>query len=189
MINFENGPVHLSYQKGSGATSICLTLCRNMLKENKHVIWICRDIPDVGRSNQILGSLEKDELVKFKIIQIDTTLGKKIKIIKYILKNIKEDFLLVIDDWCSKTGKAKSNDIEGIEEIILMNKKNKIIITSTYYDNFSGGGNKINSRGGKRINKIVNTFFLYKDSLSGGRVLEDWNGVKTHLVIDRYGFD
>jgi len=71
MINLEGGGVHLSYEHGSGGTSLCLTIARQILKNKKKVIWLSRYLPDGKRSSQILKGLTVEELEKISFIFIE----------------------------------------------------------------------------------------------------------------------
>ena len=89
MLNLDKGTVHLSYEQGAGATTLLLTIVRQVLESGNRVIWLGRYLPDGERSNHILGSLNGEQLQKFFIIQLEEDIDSVFRILKIIInKNI-----------------------------------------------------------------------------------------------------
>ena len=70
MLDLDSGPVHLSYDPGAGATTLCLSIASSTLISGNRVIWLARKVPDSNRAGQILVDLNEVELERLTIIQI-----------------------------------------------------------------------------------------------------------------------
>ena len=175
MLDLSRGPVHLSYEQGSGATTLALSVARDVLKSGNRVKWLSRVLPDGERTSQILWDLTESELEKFLAMEIKENLNESFKIIKYLIKGLDQTDIVIIDDWCSKTGRASKEDIEGIENIVSMAVNSKILICSTAYENMNGKQGQWKSRGGKRIDSITRKNFLTRSLHNNSRILKDGN--------------
>ena len=188
MLNLDKGTVHLSYEQGAGATTLLLTIVRQVLESGNRVIWLGRDLPDGERSNHILGSLNGEQLQKFFIIQLEEDIDSVFRILKIIINKMGKNDLLLIDDWCPKTGRASKVDLQNIKSILTLNNDIKSIITSTSYENLNSSDGKLKFRGGKNISEITNLVYLYKNQETNARILEENDNIKI-IKLTKNGFE
>ena len=174
MIDLGDRNVHLSYEQGSGGTSLCLTIAKNYLKNGNKVIWLSKNLPDRERTAQILSELKRKELEKISFIEIENNLEDSSKILKYFSPNINIGDIIIIDDWCAKAGRAKKKDIEALKNIVLNYKDAKILASSASYSNLDSDAQRWRSKGGNEIRDILDTIFLYRISeMENVRIIKD----------------
>ncbi len=188
MLNLDEGTVHLSYEQGAGSTTLLLTIVREILGSGNQVIWLGRDLPDGERSNHILGSLNEGQLKKLSIIKLEENIDLILKILKIIMRKMDKNDLLIIDDWCPKTGRASKNDLQNIIKILTLNNIIKSIITSTSYENMDKTDGRFKFRGGKKIFEITNVVYLYKNQKDNSRILEENDNIKI-IKLTKNGFE
>ena len=188
MLNLDKGTVHLSYEQGAGSTTLLLTIVREFLETGNQVIWLGRNLPDGERAKHILESLKGEQLQKFSIIKLEENIDSILRILKIIIKKMGKNDLLLIDDWCPKTGRASKVDLQNIKKILTLNNNIKSIITSTSYENMDKNDGKLKFRGGKKIFEITNLVYLYKNQENNSRILEDNENIKI-IKLTKKGFE
>lgn len=187
MIDTVGRSFHLSYEQGSGGTSLCLTIAKKYLMRGNTVLWLSKTLPDSQRTAQILQGLNDGELENIIFIPVEINLEESSKSLKYFTKNMGYEDIIIVDDWCAKTGKANKNDVTALTKIISDNKTN-IIATSTCYSKVNGNINQWESRGGKKIKDYLDTVFLYRISdLSNVRLMKD-REVEIKISLEEIGF-
>ena len=189
MFGLGSRNVHLSYEQGAGGTSLCLTIAKKHLKSGNKVIWLSKYLPDRERTAQIFSDLRKKELEKITFIEIEKNLEESSKILKYLSNNMKQEDIIIIDDWCAKEGRAKKRDIDALKNIVLNYKNAKIIVSSTSYSNVNSNTQEWKSRGGNEIKDILDTIFLYRISeMNNIRILRDGEETK-RISLLQSGFE
>jgi len=189
MIDLEGGHIHLSYEQGSGGTSLFLTIAEEFLRKGKKIVWLSKNLPDKERTAQIFEKLENKELENITFIEIENDLEESSKILKYFTKRMMSEDIVFIDDWCSKDGRAAKKDINALESIVRDTEKTKIIASSTSYQNINNGKNIWESRGGRSIKDIFKTIFLYRKSeMNNIRIIEDGNSIREIALVGK-GFE
>jgi len=189
MINLGDRNIHLSYEQGSGGTSLCLTIAKKNLKSGNKVIWLSKYLPDRERTALIFSELKSTELERITFIQIENDLEESSKILKYLSNNMYQEDIIIIDDWCAKEGRAKKRDIDALKNIVLNYKNTKIIVSSTSYSNVNSNTQEWKSRGGNEIKDILDTIFLYRISeMNNIRILKDGEETK-RISLLQTGFE
>lgn len=189
MINLGDRNIHLSYEQGSGGTSLCLTIAKNYLKNGKKVIWLSKYLPDRERTAQIFWELKSKELEKITFIQIENNLEEASKVLNYFSLKIDYEDIIIIDDWCAKDGRAKKKDIEALKNIVLNYKNTKILASSASYSNVGNNMQIWGSKGGSEVNDILDTIFLYRISkMNNVRILKDGADSKRIMLLET-GFE
>ncbi|MBK65012.1 MAG: hypothetical protein CMB47_05780 [Euryarchaeota archaeon] len=189
MIDLKDRNVHLSYEQGSGGTSLCLTIAKSYLKNGNKVIWLSKYLPDRERTAQIFSELKNKELEKISFIEIENNLEDSSKILKYLSLNMNDQDLIIIDDWCAKDGRADKKDIEALKNIIFDYDNIKILVSSASYSNVVSDAQRWGSKGGSKVRDILDTIFLYRISeMDNVRILKDGEDIKKISLIET-GFE
>lgn len=189
MLDLDSGPVHLSYSPGAGSTTLCLSIASSTLISGNRVIWLTREVPDSKRAQQILGDLSESELDRLTIIHIESDLHSTGPSIRSLLGNMQSNDLVIVEDWCERSGKAPKEEISAMIEIITNSRRGMcgVVFTSTSYGDPTGLSER-KCRSERSFSEIARTAFLSRKE--GGdeiRVLED-DGILSDLFISEKGF-
>ena len=112
------------------------------------MVWICEEIPDVGRFSQMFTNVSPSAVSKLHLSavgeNIESGIGSAISLLN-VLSNID---LVVVDDWSTKTGKPSVDLRKSMQKLIEECKVNKVslLMISSAYEDASGAGWK--ARGG-----------------------------------------
>ena len=97
--------------------------------------------------------------------------------------------MIIIDDWCDKSGRASKIDIITLEKIVTNFNNTNIIVSSTSYQNIDSSTDKWESRGGNRIREIMTTIFLYRETeMNNKRILKEGEELKIIKLLES-GFE
>ena len=177
MIDLGLRPTHISIEPGSKSDSIVLTIILDALKGGDKVIWMTRELPDQRRIIDILGNLNDTKLANLVVLEFKENLSGKFGEIKSILDSKNKEDLLIIENWCEKFGRAKSKEINLMNELEQYFNKFKIVITSYSYEDVSGmnkENQKFISRGGKIIQGLFRIVWISKiDGLNEKIMIKD----------------
>jgi|ETNmetMinimDraft_21_1059911.scaffolds.fasta_scaffold14761_4 hypothetical protein len=156
------GCVHLSVEAGCGGTTWGLQYAREVLGNDKHVVWICEEMPDGERFSQLFSQLHPTAVSKFHLSAIGENTDIGITSAIDLLDALKNIELVVIDDWTPKSGKSKSNVTKAMINLIQKCTVNdvRMIAISAAYEDASGSGWK--SRGNLDGCEI---WFLHRNNL------------------------
>ena len=177
MIDLGLRPTHISVEPGLKSDSIVLTIILDALKGGNKVIWMTRELPDQRRIIDILGNLSDTKLANLVVLEFKENLSGKFGEIKSILDSKNKEDLLIIENWCEKFGRAKSKEINLMNELEQYFNKFKIVITSYSYEDVSGmnkENQKFISRGGKIIQGLFRIVWISKiDGLNEKIMIKD----------------
>jgi len=177
MIDLGLRPTHISVEPGLKSDSIVLTIILDALKGGNKVIWMTRELPDQRRIIDILGNLNDTKLANLVVLEFKENLSGKFGEIKSILDSKNKEDLLIIENWCEKFGRAKSKEINLMNELEQYFNKFKIVITSYSYEDVSGmnkENQKFISRGGKIIQGLFRIVWISKiDGLNEKIMIKD----------------
>ena len=160
------GCVHLSVEGGCGGTTCGLQYARDVLANDKHVVWICEEIPDGDRFAQLFSELHPTAVSKLHLSAIGENTEIGINSAIDLLDALNNIQLVVIDDWTAKSGKSKSNVIKSMNKLIQKCKTNEVpmIAISSAYEDAAGNGWK--SRGNLEGCEL---WFLHRNNLESMR--------------------
>ena len=188
MLELNRGPIHLSYEPSSGSTNLCLSIASVVLSSNNKVILLTKELPDGVLSSQILGDLTTNQIEKLIILAFDEQLLEKSRAISAIISRLNSDDLLIINNWCPSSGRAPANDILALKEILNLNLENKILFTSSAYEDASGKNRGWIARGGDSFNNLSRTVFMTRHPLKENyRIIED-EKIENLMKISKNGF-
>lgn len=162
MLPTISGCVHLSVAGGCGGTTWGLQYARNALQEEKHVVWICEDMPDGDRFSQIFSNLSTTSVSKFHVSAVGENTEQGIKSAIGLLQALDNISLVVVDDWTTKIGKVKPANLKAMLELIAeCNSRDvELIAISSAYEDASGSGWKARGKLGG-----CETWFLHRSSV------------------------
>ena len=186
MIDLGRGAVHLSSEPGAGRTTLCLNMANDVLESGGRVIWSCMKTPDQVRFSKIMEDLDRDRLMDFRVIEFGNHLAMIEEVLIENIRHLETDDLVIIDDWCGPTGRAKKVEIDSLIRIIETSDCG-VIATSSAVVNASGSGPGLVARGGVVISaKMRSLMLLGHPTRESHRILSDDSG-DILLRMDEYG--
>ncbi|MBT4961744.1 MAG: hypothetical protein HON26_02790 [Euryarchaeota archaeon] len=188
MLEMKQGPIHLSYEPGSGSTNLCLSITSAVLSSNNKVIWLTRELPDGALSSQILGHLTKTQIEKLIILAFDEQLLERSRAISVIISRLNVDDLLIISDWCPNSGRAPVNDKLALKELLKENTEKKILFTSAAYEDASGKNRGWMPRGANSFNELSRIVFMTRHPLKDNYRIIDDEGSESLIQLTQNGF-
>lgn len=186
-----DGAVHLAVESGCGGTTFALQIARNHLNENRHVAWVCPEMPNSARFGQLFANVNPIAVSRLHLAACGDNISKGIDSARELLDLLDNLTLVVIDDWCPSQGRPSSDVTQAMCGIIehACEKEVPIIAVSAAYEDASGKA-EWKARGRSTLEDVgAQTWFLLKDE--GGisrRVIRKQDGVEVGLQLDEEGF-
>jgi len=154
--------IHISGTPGSGKTSMCLVVSKNILLEGGRVFWLSTDI-NSDRFSQIMEDLPISNASKFHSLlfseDMSSNNGFEQAINQLIImpSQLPSTRIIVIDGWDQGMElSSKKLRLDKINELIEVCKRFgiKLYITSQSYENASGTDKKHTIRSKGKLEKI-----------------------------------
>ena len=179
------GCIHLSVEAGCGGTTFALQKAREILSDNRHVIWICNEMPDGERMSQIFADTPPKSVSKLHVAVVGENLVQGINSAIGLMMELESLGLIVVDDWAPKSGSVPAESVSALNKLIEISEKRDVplLLISAAYEDASGHG------GWKARGKLkVTTWFLH---ISGeGLSIRNLNcgDITTQLTLKDQGF-
>ena len=186
MLDLESGPVHLSVEEGVGGTSLCLSLAVTVLQSKSRVFWLGRNPLNTERTQAILAELNETQLERLFILEFGDNLLARATALKPLINRLTDADLLVIDDWCSSSGRASANDLQAVRDLISSAGNTRLILTSKAYESPSGDGDKWKSRG-SQLSGVRQVWLFRQEGFRNHRLIIDGE-IQTRLLLEESGF-
>ena len=180
-----HGCVHLSVEAGCGGTTFALQNAREILSDDRHVIWISNEIPDGKRMSQIFADTPPKSVSKLHVAVVGENLVQGINSAICLMMELEFLGLIVVDDWAAKSGSVPAESVSALNKLIEISEKRDVplLLISAAYEDASGHG------GWKARGKLkVTTWFLH---ISGeGLSIRNLNcgDITTQLTLKDQGF-
>ena len=142
--------IHISGTPGSGKTSMCLVISKQVLIDDGRVFWLSSDV-NSERFSQIMENVPIRKASNFHSLRYSTEASLKdgfeesISQLTRMCKHLPSTKLIVIDGWDEGVDKhSKQSRIENIGELVKLSKSQNfdIYITSQSYENAGVGPEK-----------------------------------------------
>ena len=186
MLDLSAGPVHISVEAGIGGTSLCLSLAAAVLESNSRVVWLGRHTLDSKRTRRIFTGLNESQLERLFVVEFGEDLLTRATALKPLIDRLDELDLVVIDDWCSASGRAAATDLQAVRSLIKAAENTRMILTAKAYESPAGGGDVWRSRG-EQLSGVRQLWLLREEGIRNYRTLVDGEN-RTRLVLREAGF-
>ena len=184
MLPAIGGGVHLSVEGGCGGTTYGLQIARDFLKLDKHVIWVCQEMPDGDRFSQLFANVNPTAVSKLHLIAVGENIEQGVQSASALLRALSNIALIVVDDWTDKTGRPKTAVQKAMGGLFGHTKSRNIplLAISSAYEDASGSGWK------SRKISLDETWFLHREQIDPfRRELHTPEGVH-RLIVNDEGF-
>jgi hypothetical protein len=181
MLPIIQGGVHLAVEGGCGGTTIGLQLAREALRIDKHVVWVCQEMPDGDRFGQIFSEISPAAVSKMHLIAVGEQTEQGVQSASSLLRALNNIALVVVDDWTDKTGRPKSNIQKAMLSLFEHTKSKNVplLAISSAYEDANGSGWKA------RKLKLDDTWFLHRSQVNPmRRELHTTDGMLEYILGD-----
>ena len=178
------GGVHLAVEGGCGGTTVGLQMARKVLKQQKHVVWICQEMPDGDRFGQLFEDVSPAAVSRMHLIAVGEQTEQGVQSACALLRALNNIELVVVDDWTEKTGRAKSSVQNSMLNLFkeTTSRNVSLLAISSAYEDANGAGWR------SRKLELDQTWFLHRSSLDPMRRELHTPEQTHHLVLGDAGF-
>jgi len=180
-----HGCVHLSVEAGCGGTTFALQNAREILSDDRHVIWISNEIPDGKRMSQIFANTPPKSVSKLHVAVVGENLVQGINSAISLMMELDSLGLIVVDDWAPKSGSVPSESVSALVRLIELSEKRTVplLLISAAYEDASG------IQGWKARGALkVTTWFLHISSEGISSRILICGDTTTQLTLKDEGF-
>ncbi len=184
MLPTIEGGVHLAVEGGCGGTTYGLQMAREVLKIDKHVVWVCRETPDGDRFGQLFADVSPVAVSKMHLVTVGENFEQGVQSAVALLGALNSIALVVVDDWTEKVGRPKSATKKAISMLYEKAKSRDVslLAISSAYEDAGGSGWK------SRKIELDETWYLHRNETTPmRRELHTPSGIHI-LHLDDAGF-
>tara|TARA_B100000767_G_scaffold102832_1_gene98697 strand:+ start:2052 stop:2450 length:399 start_codon:yes stop_codon:yes gene_type:complete len=113
----ENNLIHLAVEGSVGGTTLGLHVAANTIEEGGRVLWVGEEMPDNQRFSQLFKHLSLIDASRFHAMSFSSSFDKAVDAIIRALNSLPSVKLIVLDDWCSNSGKIPVNLIKELARL------------------------------------------------------------------------
>ena len=127
----ENNLIHLAVEGSVGGTTLGLHVAADAIGDGGRVLWVGEEMPDNQRFSQLFKHLSLIDASRFHAMSFSSSFDKAIDAIISALDSLPSVRLIVLDDWCSNSGKIPARLILEVERLSKnIDKKIKLLLIS-----------------------------------------------------------
>ena len=127
----ENNLIHLAVEGSVGGTTLGLHVAADTIRDGGRVLWVGEEMPDNQRFSQLFKHLSLIDASRFHAMSFSSSFDKAIDAIISALDSLPSVRLIVLDDWCSNSGKIPARLILEVERLSKnIDKKIKLLLIS-----------------------------------------------------------
>jgi hypothetical protein len=113
----DNNLIHLAVEGSVGGTTLGLHVSADTIEEGGRVLWVGEDMPDNQRFSQLFKHLSVIDSSRFHAMSMSSSFDKAIDAIISALDSLPSVKLIVLDDWCTSSGRIPGNLISEVERL------------------------------------------------------------------------
>ena len=113
----ESTRLHLAVEGSVGGTTLGLHMSADIIDEGGRVLWIGLDMPNPERFPQLFSHLSPVASSRFHAMMIAGALDKAVNTIISAANTLPSVKLVVLDDWCDKSGKIPKSQLELMSKL------------------------------------------------------------------------
>jgi len=109
--------IHLSIEGGCGGTTFGLHCSVNEIQSGGRVLWASPEMPNATRFSQLFKSLNIVESSRFHAMNLIGAMDRCVDAIVEAESNLPRVGLIVLDDWCSPTGRIEKSHLDAVLDL------------------------------------------------------------------------
>ena len=113
----DNNLIHLAVEGSVGGTTLGLHVSADTIEEGGRVLWVGEDMPDNQRFSQLFKHLSVIDSSRFHAMSMSSSFDKAIDAIISAIDSLPSVKLIVLDDWCTSSGRISGNLISEVERL------------------------------------------------------------------------
>lgn len=141
-----------------GGTTLGLHLSADTIEDGGRVLWVGQEMPDNQRFSQLFQHLSLIDSSRFHAMSMSSSFDKVIDSVISALDSLPSVKLIVLDDWCSSSGRIS---IEKISHVERLSKKvtDEITILLISKSSIDASGNKVGTSFARAEKAMTNIGF------------------------------
>lgn len=186
----ENNLIHLAVEGSVGGTTLGLHVAANTIEEGGRVLWVGEEMPDNQRFSQLFKHLSLIDASRFHAMSFSSSFDKAVDAIIRALESLPSVKLIVLDEWCSNSGKIPVNLIQEIARLS-KNVSSDIQLLLISKSTIDASGKKVGSafaRAEKAMLEHGFSIYLLTRPKDGPIRMISWNDNKFNLKLTETGF-
>tara|TARA_B100001250_G_scaffold398729_1_gene407313 strand:- start:1276 stop:1869 length:594 start_codon:yes stop_codon:yes gene_type:complete len=186
----ENNLIHLAVEGSVGGTTLGLHVAADTIGDGGRVLWVGEEMPDNQRFSQLFKHLSLIDASRFHAMSFSTSFDKAIDAIISALDSLPSVRLIVLDDWCSNSGKIPVSIISEVERLTKhINPGIKLLLISKSSSDASGKkkGNSFARAEKSMISNGFSIFVLSRPKDGPFRIVK-WSDGSIDLNLTESGF-
>ena len=186
----ENNLIHLAVEGSVGGTTLGLHVAADTIGDGGRVLWVGEEMPDNQRFSQLFKHLSLIDASRFHAMSFSSSFDKAIDAIISALDSLPSVRLIVLDDWCSNSGKIPVSLISEVERLTKhINPGIKLLLISKSSIDASGKkkGESFARAEKSMINNGFSIFVLTRPKDGPFRIVK-WSDGSIDLNLTESGF-
>jgi len=175
--------IHLAVQESCGGSTIGLQMARQSIENGGRVLWAAPELPDGVRFSQIFDGIDPVSSSKFHAMNLVGNFDQALQALVSAAEMLPNVDLVVLDDYCPKSGKIPNDIIKGVNKLIEVSNWTTLLISK---GGVSMDEAPLNARGSNEINAST-VWLLTRPQTDNRRLLQmDDNTIELVLTEDGY---
>ena len=186
----ENNLIHLAVEGSVGGTTLGLHVAANTIEEGGRVLWVGEEMPDNQRFSQLFKHLSLIDASRFHAMSFSSSFDKAVDAIIRALNSLPSVKLIVLDDWCSNSGKVPVNLIKELARLS-KNVSPDIQLLLISKSTIDASGKKAGSafaRAEKAMSEHGFSIYLLTRPKDGPNRMISWDDNEFNLKLTETGF-
>ena len=186
----ENNLIHLAVEGSVGGTTFGLHVAANTIEDGGRVLWVGEEMPDNQRFSQLFKHLSLIDASRFHAMSFSSSFDKAVDAIIRALNSLPSVKLIVLDDWCSNSGKIPVNLIKELARLS-KNVSSDIQLLLISKSTIDASGKKVGSafaRAEKAMSEYGFSIYLLTRPKDGPNRMISWDDNEFNLKLTETGF-
>jgi replicative DNA helicase len=186
----DNNLIHMAVEGSVGGTTLGLHLSADTIADGGRVLWVGEEMPDNQRFSQLFQHLSLIDSSRFHAMSMSSSFDKVIDSVISALNSLPSVKLIVLDDWCSSSGRIPAEKISHVERLST-NLGNEITLLLISKSSIDASGNKAGTsfaRAEKAMTNIGFSIFILSRPKDGPMRVISRDDEEIELKLTESGF-
>ena len=183
--------VHLAVEGSIGGTSLGLHVAADTIGESGRVLWVGEEMPDNSRFSQLFEHLSIADASRFHGMSFSSSFDKAIDSIITAIDSLPSVKLIVLDDWCPRSGQIPAVNIEHISRLInhVSSDILLLLISKSTIDASGKRSGSVFARSEKKMDGLGFSIFTLSRPKDGPMRILTYQKVDHELKLTESGFE